>query len=285
MFNDPPVFDWIATDACPLSASRNAAEYFRRGHDQALCNALREATRQHMRNFFASIVSFALPPRCAGCGRIVEADLLFCVECWQSLDLLSGQGCERCGTPTSTGAAICGPCLHRPPDHDGAIAVTVYGELARTISLKLKQGRKIGLAKLIASLMHRRLPGEQGLLIPVPAHRWRLFRRGFNQSALIARHLSRLSGLPVQLDVLRRARATPMLKGANAQDRARIVRGAFVVDRSLASDIAGRTVFLVDDVYTSGATANACARALKGSGAGKVIVLCWARVILGEHAD
>ena len=238
-----------------------------------------------MRNVFADVVSFALPPRCAGCGEIVNADLQFCAACWQSLALLSGRGCERCGTPVPSSIAICAPCMQAPPDHDGVYAVVAYGTLARTIALKLKHGRKVGLAKLMAHLLLPRLPDEAGVLIPVPAHRWRILGRGFNQSALIAQHLSHASGLPVFLDALQRTRSTAMLRGASARERARIVRGAFSVARRLKSELTGKTVFLIDDVYTSGATANACARALKRSGVRKVVVLCWARVVLDDAAD
>lgn len=238
-----------------------------------------------MRNVFRNVVSFALPPRCAGCGQVVSADLLLCTACWQSLDFLTGSGCERCGVPVAPNAAICAPCLARAPDHDGVYAVATYGELARTIILKLKHGRRIGLARLIARLLASRIPDEPGLLIPVPAHRWRIFRRGFNQSALIAQHLARSSGLPLRLDTLLRTRSTALLRGANARDRDRIVRGAFSVAPQFRQELAGKTVFLVDDVYTSGATANACARALKRSGARRVVILCWARVPLGNAAD
>ncbi|MFO1239774.1 MAG: ComF family protein [Sphingomonadaceae bacterium] len=238
-----------------------------------------------MRNLFEYVVSFALPPRCSGCGQIVSADFQFCADCWQSLELLSGRGCEQCGAPVPLEIAICGPCLQAPPDHDGAYAVAAYGPLARTIALKLKHGRKVGLARLIARLLFARMPAEDGILIPVPAHRWRMFGRGFNQSALIARHLSRSSGLPVFLDALHRDRSTQMLRGASARERARIVRGAFSIDRKFLPQLAGKTIFLVDDVYTSGATANACARTLKRSGARKVIILCWARVVLDSAAD
>lgn len=238
-----------------------------------------------MRNVFRNVVSFALPPRCAGCGQIVGADLQLCVSCWQSLEFLTGNGCERCGTPIAPDVAICAPCLQQAPDHDGAYAVAAYGELARDIVLKLKHGRRIGLARLIARLLLSRMPDEPGLLIPVPAHRWRIFRRGFNQSALIAGHLAGPSGLPLHLDTLLRTRPTALLRGANAGERDRIVRGAFSVAPQFRSELAGKTVFLVDDVYTSGATANACARALKRSGARKVVVLCWARVLLGPAVD
>lgn len=238
-----------------------------------------------MRNVFGKVVSFALPPRCAGCGQVVSGDLLLCASCWQSLDFLTGPGCQSCGAPVAPNVAVCAPCLERAPDHDGVIAVATYGDLARKIVLKLKHGRRIGLARLIGRLLAGRMPDEPGLMMPVPAHRWRIFRRGFNQSALIAAHLAKSSGLPLRLDVLARTRSTPLLRGANARERDRLVRGAFSVAPQFRSQLAGKTVFLVDDVYTSGATANACARALKRSGARKVVVLCWARVLLDRAAN
>lgn len=234
----------------------------------------------------AKIIDFALPPRCPGCGCIVGRDLEFCVACWASLDFLtSADACDRCGVPVSPGIAICAPCLQSPPDHDGALAAVVYGDVARHMVLRLKHGRRIGLARLFAKLMAGKIDGRKGVLVPVPLHRGRIWQRGFNQSALIARHVSGLTGLPLALGALQRTRATPMLKSFGAADRAKAVKGAFAVAPSAAASIAGQTVFLVDDVYTSGATANACARVLKRSKAAKVIILCWARVPLGDASN
>lgn len=283
--DDPAILRRISKHAAPQLAACASVENLGRRHGRALCNGRSDATRHLMRNVFRNVVSFALPPRCAGCGQIVSDDLQLCAPCWQSLDLLTGNGCERCGAPLAPDVAICAPCLKQAPDHDGAYAVAIYGDLARDIALKLKHGRRIGLARLIARLLMHRIPQGPGLLIPVPAHRWRIFRRGFNQSALIAQHLARASGLPLHLDVLLRTRSTALLRGANARERDRIVRGAFSVLPQFRNELAGKTVFLVDDVYTSGATANACARALKRSGAEKVFILCWARVPFGRRPD
>lgn len=166
--NDPPILDGISLHAFAQAAPRSSVEYLGRHHDQVLCIGSSDATRLVMRNVFADVVSFALPPRCAGCGEIVNADLQFCAACWQSLALLSGRGCERCGTPVPSSIAICAPCLQAPPDHDGVFAVVAYGTLARTIALKLKHGRKVGLAKLMAHLLLPRLPDEAGFPFPSP---------------------------------------------------------------------------------------------------------------------
>jgi ComF family protein len=131
--------------------------------------------------------------------------------------------------------------------------------------------------------MRRHLPNDDSsLLIPVPLHRWRIWKRGYNQSALIASALSKRSGIPAELDLLERRKSTPPLKGLGRRERALAVRGVFHVAPERRAAIKGRAILLVDDVYTSGATANACAKALKRSGAGPVNILCWARVVAGQ---
>lgn len=172
----------------------------------------------------------------------------------------------------------CGACLADPPVHDGVRAAVAYGPIARALALKLKYSGRIGLAEIIASQLGRLMPVTDGLLVPVPLHRWRIWSRGYNQSALIASALARRIGVAVALDALKRTKATPVLRGLGASARAKAVRGAFAV----SADVKGRTIWLVDDVYTSGATANACAKALKRAGAARVIVICWARVLVDE---
>jgi ComF family protein len=118
---------------------------------------------------------------------------------------------------------------------------------------------------------------SEAILVPVPLHRSRLWQRGFNQSALIAGELAKATGLRSETHLLRRVKRTPALKGMSLRQRRKIVAGAFGVDKS--ADLDGRTVVLVDDVLTTGSTANACARALQRAGAKRVELVSWARVI------
>lgn len=228
---------------------------------------------------FRSVLDFALPPRCGGCGTIVDGIDSFCADCWGKLEFLQG-GCRRCGLPLKgTDADTCGACLAQPPRLDRIRAAVAYGDISRSIALRLKYGRKTALARTMARYMRPLvgdLPGNC-VLVPVPLHRRRLWSRGFNQSVIVARELSRRTGIPVAADALRRTRSTPPLKGMGMRQRRRTVAGAFRAREP--AGVRGRTVILIDDVMTTGSTANACARVLKRAGAERVDLISWARVI------
>jgi ComF family protein len=226
------------------------------------------------------VLDFALPPRCAGCGTIVEDVHSFCADCWKQIEFLGSAGCVTCGTPLeATDAEHCALCLAKPPRIGRTRAAVVYDDLSRGLALRLKYGRKVAVAKTMARYMAP-LIGDQpegALLVPVPLHRGRLWQRGFNQSGIIAGELARRTGLESNSIVLRRIKRTPPLKGMSQQQRRRAVAGAFKV--ADGADLAGRTIVLVDDVLTTGSTANACARELRRAGAARVELISWARVV------
>lgn len=232
------------------------------------------------------VVDFALPPRCAGCGAVVSAPGAFCFECWSGLDWLGPPCCARCALPFEYDAgegAQCPACLADPPEFDSLRAAVAYGELARTVVLKLKYGRRPAAAETMAKFMARHVDADAApILCPVPLHRWRVWQRGYNQSALIAAALARRFALDLRQDLLLRIKATPPLKDMNPRERRLVVRGAIRLNARHRAAIKGRNVLLVDDVFTSGATVGACARVLKRAGAAQVAVLCWARVVRGD---
>lgn len=231
------------------------------------------------------LLDYALPPRCAACGLIVSEPGTLCAPCWGTIDFLGDPLCTICGAdiPDMMGSVDmqCGACLATPPPYDRARAVMRYGEVARSMAHRLKYGRRLSLAAVMAGHVQRLLPEagrEDALIVPVPLHRWRIWSRGFNQAALIARHLGKHSGIAVNLDLLRRTRNTPPLHAHGARERARIVRGAFALAPDAKERLTGRTALLIDDIWTTGATATACARLLRQGGADRVEILCWTRV-------
>jgi ComF family protein len=201
---------------------------------------------------------------------------------WAKLSFVSPPVCERCGTPFEIAVdpgQLCATCIAHPPAYDRARAALIYGDVSRDLVLSLKyQGRRDGLGLLAGWMANAGadLLASADLIVPVPLHYFRLIRRGFNQSFWLAAALSRASGVPMSVDALKRVRATPIQGGLSAEGRRRNVRGAFRIRRSRL--VAGKKILLVDDVLTTGATAEACTRVLRRAGASCVDVITLARV-------
>lgn len=229
-------------------------------------------------------LDFLLPPLCMACREPVDAPGRLCAECWRGVDFIDEPLCDSCGLPFEydTGpGAVCPACAASPPRFARARAAMLYGDTARRLAAGFKYADRCHLAPALASWLMRpgrALLSEAELLVPVPLHRWRLLARRFNQSAMLALALSRLCRAPAAPLALLRRRATPPQQGLNRNRRMSNVAGAFVVPPGARAGVRGRRVVLIDDVYTTGATANACARALLRAGAARVDVLTLARV-------
>ncbi|WP_347265496.1 ComF family protein [Roseococcus pinisoli] len=242
-----------------------------------------------LRRMGVGILDALLPPTCLTCETPVGEQGGLCPTCFSRLAFVTAPMCEVCGVPfphAATGArqpegSCCGACLAAPPAFSVARAALRYDEGAKALILPFKHHDRTELARPLARQMARagaELLRAADLLVPVPLHRWRLFRRRHNQAALLAAQLSRISGKAFDPMLLRRIRATVPLGELGALQREAALLGAFALARGAGRKLAGRRVLLIDDVLTSGATADACAQALLRGGAAAVGVLAAARV-------
>lgn len=227
------------------------------------------------------LLDTALPPHCLTCDNPVTDQGTQCPTCFSRLNFIAEPCCARCGLPLPHADAVCSACEHAPPLFDTARAPLLYDDGARSLILPFKHADRTDLALPLAGHMARAgaaLLARADILVPVPLHWRRLFKRRYNQAALLARHLAGRTGKPVIPDALRRIRATTPLAGLTAFERRAAVEGMFVVAPGYLLRLQGKRILLIDDVMTSGATANACTRALLAAGAAGVDVLAAARV-------
>lgn len=229
------------------------------------------------------IADFLLPPQCLSCRERVTEPASLCAGCWRALAFVTEPCCDRLGLPFAFDPGegiVSAAALANPPAWDRARAAVRFNEPSRRLVHDLKYRDRHEVAGLMARLMTvagHSLMAESDFVVPVPLFRWRLWRRRYNQSALLASRLCRET-LPFRPDLLVRTRSTAAQVGLDYRERKTNVRGAFEVPERLRGEIAGRTVLLVDDVITSGATANACAGALRKAGAARINVLAFALV-------
>lgn len=233
----------------------------------------------------ALALDIAFPPVCLACADAVSTPDGLCPACWGKLVPISAPLCPVLGLPFASDmgeGALSVQAIANPPPFDRARSAVAYTDLARKLVSKMKYSDRpeiaLFCARMMASAGHELL-GEDAVLVPVPLHRARQRERRYNQSAELARAVSRLAKCELHADLLLRHRRTLQQVGLNAAQRARNVEGAFRVDIARLDRLGGRRVVLVDDVLTTGATVSAAAKALKRAGVSHVDVLSFARVV------
>ena len=245
----------------------------------------------HTRNYklmlaqLQTAVGLLYPPSCMGCARSIACHGGLCGTCWRDTPFIAGLVCDGCGVPLPGGApdevAHCDSCLFDPPLWVQGRSAMVYRDMGRKLVLALKHGDRQDIAKPGARWMARSVANilpDETLIAPIPLHWRRMMKRRFNQSALLAKALSRETGHDCCLDLLKRVRHTRPLEGKTRSERYAALHGAIRVSTGAHGMIVGRPILLVDDVMTSGATLSCATRACIEAGAGPIRVVTLARV-------
>ena len=243
-----------------------------------------ERLRAALRKALAGCADVIVPPCCLVCRTPLGAHHLLCAPCWREVHFIRSPLCDVLGIPLPFDMGertVSAGALARPPAYDRARAVAHFSGSMRTLVHQLKYADRHDarslLGRWLAEAGHELLAGAD-VVVPVPLTRWRLVLRRFNQAAILAQELSRQTGIAVDPQLLHRTRFTKTQVGLTHDQRRRNVAGAFSVPGNRHARLRGRSVLLVDDVITTGATAEACARALKRAGAARVDVLALALV-------
>ncbi len=232
------------------------------------------------------ILNVIYPPRCLSCPEPTEQGAHLCADCWADTAFISGTVCHCCGAPLSGeggGDDIkCDGCITHPPAWNNGRAAVLYTGGGRRVTLALKHGDRLDMARPLAEWMARSgasLLETADVITPVPLHWRRLFKRRFNQSAELARHLADISGKPYIPDLLIRKKPTPTQDGLTRAERHENQRGVFVINPRHATP---KNILIIDDVMTTGATISACAEVLRAAGANQIDALVLARVARGD---
>lgn len=250
-----------------------------------MVNLGQSAGTQAARGLLRLVVDMVYPPRCPSCQEYVAADGNFCAPCFQKLRMIDAPMCACCGIPfvIAVDADTCCPdCLDAPPAFDVARAALVYDGVSAPLVTALKfNDQWASLERYVRLMLRAGKPAVEGadLLVPVPLHWRRLLRRKFNQSALLAYGIARETGIPCAPEMLQRTIYTKPQMRMTREQRLKNVKHAFAVPEAAQEMLRNKIVVLVDDVVTTGATANACATALKKAGAKEVRVLALARTV------
>lgn len=241
-----------------------------------------------LKTAFKPALDLLLPPLCLSCGGMAGNPHGFCAACWGELHFITPPVCAACGIPFDfevDANALCGQCMSEKPVFTAARAALSYDDASRAVILPFKNRDRTDYVPAFTRLMHsagKNLLDASDVIVPVPLHPLRLFTRRYNQAAMLALGLGKLSKKPVRLDALMRLKATKSQGHLHRSQRKANVARAFALHPRARKSMEGQAVLLVDDVLTTGATANACAKTLLDAGAKEVRVLALARVKKAE---
>jgi ComF family protein len=248
-------------------------------------NGMAAVTIDWAKMAFHAIVDLVFPPVCRNCSRVVASHQALCPQCWSAVRFIERPYCEVLGRPFSQDLGsgfLSAEAIANPPDFDRLRAATVHEDISRQLVHGLKYRDRTDLAPMMANWMIRASDGtldRADVIVAVPLHRFRLMSRKFNQAAELARSISKVTGKPFLPAALVRSKRTRRQVGLGARARQDNVRGAFKITEEGKPLIFGRRIVLIDDVYTTGATVNAAARALRRAGAADITVLTFAMAL------
>ncbi|SCA57380.1 putative phosphoribosyl transferase [Candidatus Terasakiella magnetica] len=232
----------------------------------------------------AKVLDLLLPPRCVSCQKMVVEHKTLCLDCWEEAKFITAPFCKCCGLPFEievAEGAICLHCAKRRPPFKAARTVFPYDDFSRQLVLAFKHGDRTDLAPVFAAWMKRAAPDlieQSDVIVPVPLHWRRLGKRRYNQAGLLAGELAKMKGIQHQPHLLKRVRHTPPQGLLSRMARQKNLQGAFVASH----EVADKSILLIDDVLTTGATVLNCTKVLLQAGARDVRVLTLARVIHKE---
>jgi ComF family protein len=241
--------------------------------------------RRAFRAMLGGLIGIVYPPSCIACHAAIAQAQALCPRCWSGIAFIERPFCERLGTPFAVdlGAGLLSPAaIADPPVFERARAVCRFEGTARDLVHRLKYGDRLELALTLGRMMvpaGAELLAQADLIVPVPLHRTRLWRRRFNQAAALAEVVATQSGRPNAPSALERRKRTRQQVGLTRSQRQENLQGAFIVPAHRKPLVEGRAILLIDDVLTTGATVNAAARALLKAGASRVDCLTFARVV------
>lgn len=243
---------------------------------------------QALKQVINRVVDFVLPPCCVVSGAIVDRQGMMAPAAWQALSFIGAPLCDCCGVPFDFDVGLegdhmlCVDCLQSHPPFETARAALFYDDASRDLILRFKHGDRTEAVPAFVPWLRqagREMLARADAIIPVPLHPRRLLKRRYNQAGLIAQALGREAKIPCYPAALTRGRATASQGHMKAEERRKNVAKAFAVPDRYAGRLKGKTVVLVDDVYTTGATVKECAKTLRAAGVETVHVLTIARVV------